>query len=67
MEPFLNTWRAAIYLRDTLRGFGTPIAGDVPIHPAPLLDMEAHYFDMPTTDGRVYRVRVSDITPADGG
>lgn len=28
--------------------------------------MHMHYFDMAWPDGRVYRVRVSDITPTDG-
>lgn len=29
--------------------------------------MDMHYFDMTLPDGKVYRVRVSDITPNEGG
>lgn len=29
--------------------------------------LEVRYFDMRLSDGRVYRVRVSDITPESGG
>lgn len=32
-----------------------------------ILGMESHHFDMILEDGRVYRVRVSDITPEPAG
>jgi hypothetical protein len=39
--------------------------GDVVHDPCRGLDM--HHFDITTSRGKVFRVRVSDITPSDGG